>query len=78
MPEDSKISHKNTKIHKITQTKYDTKLHTSTHIVMHMPTTILGVDLPGIVLAKKFDKFIARYRDTQVAVCCILPCLVKC
>ena len=73
MPEDSKISHKYTKIHKITHIKYDTKLHTSTHIVMHMPTTILGVDLPGIVLAKKFDMVIC-----QVAVCCILPCLVKC
>ena len=31
-PEGSKISHKNTKIHKITHTKYDTKLHISTHI----------------------------------------------
>ena len=30
MPEGSKISHKNTKIHKITHTKYDTKLHIST------------------------------------------------
>ena len=30
-PEGSKISHKNTKIHKITHTKYDTKLHISTH-----------------------------------------------
>ena len=31
-PEGSKISHKNTKILKITHTKYDTKLHISTHI----------------------------------------------
>ena len=31
-PEGSKISHKNTKIHKITHTTYDTKLHISTHI----------------------------------------------
>jgi len=31
-PEGSKISHKNTKIYKITHTKYITKLHTSTHI----------------------------------------------
>jgi len=30
-PEGSKISHKNSKIHKITHTKYDTKLHISTH-----------------------------------------------
>jgi len=32
MPEGSKISCKNIKIHKIIPTKYDTKLHISTHI----------------------------------------------
>ena len=31
-PEGSKMSHKNTKIHKSTHTKYDTKLRISTHI----------------------------------------------
>jgi len=34
-PEGSKISHKNRKIHKITHTKYDTKLHISTHTHTH-------------------------------------------
>ena len=41
-PEDSKISHKNTKIHKITHTKYDTKLHIQ--INGKKPGTILNLD----------------------------------